>query len=449
MSSEATATKGSKEKSGHPKLAAVLTGFATLLAIVSIFSIWANRQALNTDNWVDTSQKLLENPEIQAPLSNYVAEELLANVDVEAELEQALPPQLKPLAGPAAGGVQQLAPQIAQRALESPRVQQLWATANRAAHETLLRILDGGGDAVSTSGGEVTLDLGSVLAQVGERLGVGGAIAAKIPPDAGQLTILKSEELSTAQDVAQLVRGLPIVLTLLVVLLYGLAIYLAGPRRRRALRSVGLGFVVAGAVALIIRSIAGGYLVDALTANESAKPAAEAVWSIGTSLLVTVASSAIAFGILVFLAAWLAGPTRLATSIRREASPYLREQPAAAAGVAGLLFIILIAWAPIAAFRKPLGILLFAVLFAVGAELLRRQALREFPDSSPGELRQRLRDRRETKSRSASASATVGQLERLDALRESGALSDAEFAAAKAEILGSPGSDDAPGPARP
>jgi hypothetical protein len=444
MSSEATATK---ENSGHRKLAAVLTGLATLIAIVAIFSIWANRQALNTDNWVNTSEKLLEHPAVQAKLSNYVAEELLANVDVKAELEQALPPQLKPLAGPAAGGVQQLAPQIAQRALESPRVQQLWSTANRAAHETLLKILDGGGDAVSTGEGEVTLDLGSVLEQVGERLGVGSAIAAKVPPEAGQLTILKSDELSTAQDVAKLIRGLPIVLTLLVVLLYGLAIYLAGPRRRRALRSVGLGFIAAGAIALIARSLAGTAVVDALTANESAKPAAEAVWSIGTSLLVTVASSAIAFGVLVFLGAWLAGPTRVATGIRREASPYVREQPTAAFGVAGLIFIALIAWAPIAAFSKPLGILLFAVLFAVGAELLRRQALREFPDSQPGELWQHLQERRQTKS--PPGNTKVDQLERLGALRDGGALSDAEFAAAKAEILGSPGPGEAPAGARP
>ena len=47
------------------------------------------------------------------------------------------------------------------------------------------------------------------------------------------MTILKSDELSTAQSVAKLIRELPIVLTLLALLLYGLAIYLAGPRRRR------------------------------------------------------------------------------------------------------------------------------------------------------------------------------------------------------------------------
>ena len=414
----------------------VLIGVATLLAVIAIFSIWANRQALNTDNWVSTSDKVLQNPEVQAQLSNYVADELFANVDVQTELGKALPPELQALAGPAAGGLRQLAPQIAQKALETSQVQQLWSSANRAAHETMLEILDGGGETLSTGGGQVKLDLGSVLAKVGAQLGVGSAIASKIPPEAGQLTILRSDQISTAQSVAKVIRRLPIVLTLLVFLLDGLALYLAGPRRRQALRSVGLGFLAAGVLALIVRSMAGTSVVDALTANESAKPAAEAVWSIGTSLLVTVASSAIAFGILIFLGAWLAGPTRLATGIRREASPYVREQSAGALGVAIAVYIALIAWAPIAAFHKPLGILLFAVLFAAGTELLRRQTQREFPDSRRGELWERLRERRKARSPSPSGSATVDQLERLGALRDSGTLSEAEFDTAKAKILG-------------
>src|SRR5207237_642823 len=33
---------------------------ATVLAFVAIFSLWINRQALNTDNWTTTSGKLLE-----------------------------------------------------------------------------------------------------------------------------------------------------------------------------------------------------------------------------------------------------------------------------------------------------------------------------------------------------------------------------------------------------
>jgi hypothetical protein len=424
-------------KTGHPKIVAALIGLATLLAVFAIFSIWANRQALNTDNWVNTSGKLLQNEDVRGQLSNYLADQLFANVNVQAELEAALPPKLEPLAGPAAGGLHQLAPQIAEKALENPHVQELWGEANRAAHLTLLKILDGEGSTVSTGGGEVKLDLSSLVAQIGGQLGVGSALASKIPAGAGQITILKSDQLSTAQSIAQAIRDLPIVLTLLALLLYGLAIYLAGPRRRRALRSAGFGFIVAGVVALIARGLAGGSVVDALAANEAVKPAAEAVWSIGTSLLVTVASSAIAFGILIVIGAWLAGPTRPATALRREASPYMREQQGATYAVAGVVWLALIAWAPIAAFHKPIGILLFALLFALGTELLRRQTLREFPDAPSAGTGDRVRGLWQGRSRAPAAPAPseVGELERLSALRRSGDLSDAEFATAKAEIL--------------
>jgi hypothetical protein len=432
-----TETASKTPKTGHPKIAAALIGLATLLTVFAIFSIWANRQALNTDNWVNTSGKLLQNEEIRSQLSNYLADQLFANVDVQAELEGTLPPQLQPLAGPAAGGIHQLAPQIAEKALENPHVQELWGEANRAAHQTLLKVLNDEGSTVSTGGGEVKLDLGSLVSQTGGQLGVGGGLAAKIPPGAGQVTILKSDQLSTAQSVAQGIRGLPIVLTLLALLLYGLAIYLAGPRRRRALRSAGFGFIVAGVLALVIRGLAGDSVVGALAADQAVKPATEAVWSIGTSLLVTVASSAIAFGILVVIGAWLAGPTRPAMALRREASPYMREQRGATYAVAGLVWLALIAWAPIAAFHKPIGILLFAALFASGTELLRRQALREFPDARSGGAGERLREWRSGRSVRSEDKATsdVDELERLSALRRSGDLSPAEFDAAKAQIL--------------
>jgi hypothetical protein len=176
--------------------------------------------------------------------------------------------------------------------------------------------------------------------------------------------------------------------------------------------------------------------------NPTAEPAVHAVWDIATSLLVTVAASAVALGVLVFLGAWLAGPTGLATSIRRASSPYLRESPWAAGAVAAAVWLALIAWAPIAAFRKPLGILLFAILFALGAWFLRRQTLREFPEGERVDVGSWLRGAWSGRTRdTGDATGAVGEveaLERLGALHRGGDLSDAEFAAAKARLIASP-----------
>jgi Short C-terminal domain len=425
--------------SGHPRIVAALLAVATLIAFLAVFSIWVNRQALNTDNWVDTSGKLLRNDEIRAQLSNYLADELFANVDVQAELEKTFPPRLAPLAGPAAGALHQLAPQVAERALATSQAESLWASANRAAHETLLKILDDEGSAVSTGNGEVTLDLASLISESGGQLGIAGKLASKVPPDAGKLTILKSDQLSMAQDASSLVRHLPIVLTLLALFLYGLAIYMAGPRRRQALRSVGFGFIVAGVLSLLLRKVGEGSVTDALARTDAVKPAVEAVWEIGTSLLVTVAVSAISFGILVVIAAWIAGPTRIARSLREEAAPYLRERRGTTYAVVGLVFLILILWAPVVAFHKPIGLLLLAALMVLGTEALRRQTALEFPDARFGGFGERLRAtaprRPEAQPPAPGAPSKVEELERLSALKAQGSLSDEEFEAAKSEIL--------------
>jgi hypothetical protein len=345
---------------------------ATLLTFVAVFSLWVNRQALNTDNWVTTSSKLIENKAIQKQVATFVVTQLYANVDVEGQLKKNLPPQLQPLAGPASGALRNVAQTAAERALATGQVQDVWRTANRAAHKVLLKVVDG-------NNGTVTLDLKALAAKVAGQIGIDPSVADKIPDSAESITILKSSQIDTAQKIAKLIRRLAIVLTIVVFALYALAVYLARGYRRETLRSVGFGFIAAGVIALIVRGLAGTSVVDALAKNESVRPAAQATWDIGTSLLVQAAASVITFGILLVIAAVLAGPTKHAVSLRRWAAPYLRDRPGVTYAVAGAIYIALIAWAPVVAFRKPLGILVFALLMILGTEVLRRQTAREFP----------------------------------------------------------------------
>ncbi|HTR73896.1 MAG TPA: hypothetical protein VMH33_01390 [Solirubrobacterales bacterium] len=370
------ATDSKTARKGHPRWALALVVIGAILTFAAIFSIWINRQVLNTDNWVDTSTNLLQNEHVREQLADYLTAELFADADLGEELGESLPPRLAPLATAAAGGLEQLAPQVAERLMESPRFQALWETANRKAHEELLTVLDGGSSAVSTENGVVKLKLGAILTELGEGSGVGEALVSKLPPEAGEITVIKSNELSLAQKVAKLLRRLPILLTLLALLSFALAIYLS-PRRRAALRSVGFAFIIAGLLSFGLRSFAGTYVVGGLSRTSSVEPAVEAVWSIGTSMLVTIATSTVVFGLLILIAAVLAGPTRPAVWLRRQIGPYVRENPAALWGAALLIFLILIAWAPVTAFHKPLGLLIFAALFAAGTELYRRQLVEE------------------------------------------------------------------------
>ena len=466
----------------HRFVVPILLVLATVIGIGAAFAIWVNRQALNTSNWSSTSSKILEDKQVQTALSAYLVRELFANVDVSAELQTVLPKQLQPFAGPAAAGLQQLAGQLAPKLLAAPVVQGAWVQANIAAHKELLRVLGGGGPVVSTKSGVVSLNLHTLVSQLAATVGLSSQLAAirsklqgstgatvrsvaqsklgvTLPPASGQLVIMRSNQLKTAQDVANAVKHLAVVLPALAIGLFVLAVYLARGRRRRTLRTSGWCFVLIGVALLLIRRVAGDAVVDGLVKVPSNKGAVHQVWNIGTSLLRDLAVALIAYGIVIIASAWLAGPTRPATEIRKALAPSLRDNPAVAYSTVGGLLLLLVLIGPTPAFRQIAWVLLFAVLLAYGVTMLRRQTAVEFAGIKHG---QALRDFREHRAGARArktaahpppatdegidgarvardapdaARGRIESLERLSALRASGAITDNEFAAEKAQIM--------------
>jgi hypothetical protein len=431
---------------------------------MAILAVWANRQLLNTDNWTNTSSELLENRVIRDQIGVFLVDQLYANVDVSAELREALPERLQPLAGPAAGGLRQLAERASKEALSRPRAQQAWADANRNAQLALLAVLEGGGSVVSTEGGDVVLDLNALLGQIQERVGIGGRLRDRLPASAAQITIMPSDRLAAAQRGLKIIRGLPIVLVTLSLALFALALALAPGWRREALRAYGIGFVLAGALALIVQEQAGQALVNALTQTAAVEPAASAAWTISTTLLVQAAWATIGYGVFMVFAAWLAGPSRPTVAVRRVIAPYARH-PAVAYTTLAVFVALLLWWAPTPATRDPVLALILIALLAVATEALRRKIAREHPDADMGESIERLQERArhgvawlrqgtsagrtavagtasrvvtEAKTRTSGGSPNGDRLERLERLgrlKESGVLDEQEFAAQKRLIL--------------
>jgi hypothetical protein len=362
----------------------VILGLATVLAILSIVSIWANRQLMNPTNWSKTSTALLRKQTIRSAVSGYLINELYANVDVPDRLKSGLPPQLAPLAGPLSGALHNLAEQGAERALELPRVQDAWRTANYAADQTLVRIVKGGGSRVQINGGTVSLNLHQIVADIALQLGLPASVADKLPPSVASLKIVTSSQLGLVRSLAKTLHALALWLTIFTFLLYALAMFLARGYRRSTLMWVGSSLVFAGVFVLLARKIGQGQLVSAITSDASIEPAADDAYSVATSLLVQVSSASIIIGIPVILAALLAGPARWALSARRFLAPHFREHPGLAYWiVAGLLALVFL-WGPIPATRNPLEMLIFTILAFVGAYVLRGQIAEEFPESRPG-----------------------------------------------------------------
>ena len=117
---------------------------AALLILVSVFATWAKTVLLDTDVWVDTSSQFLADDTIRPALATYLVDELFGRVDVQGQLQTALPGQLQGLAGPATAALRGVATDSANAVLQAPRVQQAWERANRTARS--VRAVGGRGD---------------------------------------------------------------------------------------------------------------------------------------------------------------------------------------------------------------------------------------------------------------------------------------------------------------
>jgi hypothetical protein len=390
----------------HRVLIATLFVLATIIGFGAVHAVWLNRQALNTDNWTDTSTQLLANKEIQTAVAAYAVNQLFSSGVPQAELKSALPPALQGLAGPVAAGLEQVAGQLAPKVLASPQVQAAWRAANRAAHSTLVKIINGGGSLASTRGGVVTLNLRAIVTQLGAALGVQQQVSAAVsklqanagtvkagaaqlgvplPPASGQLVIMRSSQLGTVQDIAEAIKGAALVLPILAFVLYALGVWLSVGRRREALRRVGWCFVLVGLLVLLDRRLAGNDIIDALVKNPANQPAGHQVWDIATTLLYDIAVAVVVYGLIIVVAAWLAGRTRVATALRRSLAPTLRERPAATYIAVYVVLLLVILWGPTPATRQLPYIIGFIVLLALGVHALRRDTASEFPDAQAGD----------------------------------------------------------------
>jgi hypothetical protein len=441
----------------------ILVVLASILAFLAIFTSWIDRQALDTNQWVDTSGKLLEDKEISDALATYSVDQLYANVDVAANLKKRLPTDLQPVAAPAAAGIREFATRAAQQAFQSPRVQNLWANANRVAHTELVSILKGNNQLVSSQNGKVVLDLRPIIFQLADRIGLkkqakqaiqkgqeNGALKANF----GQLEVADSQQLDTARTITKILEGLAWLFSIGTLVLFAIAAWLAKGRRWVVVLGYGLGLVASGLAAIALRGAAKGLVVDSLAKTEAAKVPAQHAWDISTSLLQSIATEVVIFGVLFVIASFLASPAGAAVSIRQAAAPTLRDRPGIVWSVfAAAALVSLILWPPSGTRQLAVSLSVIA-LAGAGLEALRRKTAGEFPGAKRGDWMLAMRKRARKASSDAGRrigsavrgltddekhpdDAKLERLEKLGELKEKGVLTAAEFREEKKKLLSS------------
>ena len=200
----------------HPAAGPRLPGDAARLRRRSS-RVWANRQLLNTDNWTETSSELLENEEIRTQIAGFLVDELYANVDVEAQIREALPPRAA------------AARRAGRRRAEGGGRARHHAAAGQAAcpgalgagepraHTAASRRRRGGGHrrAEHRRRERDARPQGAAHPDAGACRASAAAWPTSCPADAAQLTVLKSDQLGLAQDIVDFFEKFVVVIVLL------------------------------------------------------------------------------------------------------------------------------------------------------------------------------------------------------------------------------------------
>ncbi|HET6949774.1 MAG TPA: hypothetical protein VFI47_05345 [Acidimicrobiales bacterium] len=267
-----------KERQGgwwRRTVAALLVALACVVLVAAVVGIWARRNFLDTDRFVDRAGPLIEEPAVQQALAARLTEQVMTLVDPEALFQEALPERGQILAGPLAGAVEGFIGDQVETFMASEAFERLWVGALEVAHGTAVKVLRDESEVVTTEGGQVTLNLlpiinavlAEITAQSPEILGrevdlpdvtveeipeaaisrLEDALGVELGDDFGQFTVYDEGKLTAAQDAISLFDRLVVLLLPLGVVLAALALWLSRRRRRTLLQLAGglaLGMVL-------------------------------------------------------------------------------------------------------------------------------------------------------------------------------------------------------------
>ena len=307
--------------------ARVLLVVGVILLVVSILSTYVKREALDQGQFEQTSRELIAKPcDPGAAVGRdgrcaVLERRRLGRAQGEAADEPAgaRRPAGRPLAGLRGhGGAEASRP-----AARAGHVRRALPSASQA---QLVKVLHGDTKGLTTTNGNVVLDLRPLVLRLGDRFGFVSNLADKVPQDSAQITILKSDDLETAQNVTHFLEQMANFVWIFAVAAWVGAIWLARGRRRQEVRSLGIGLVAVGdpRPARAVHS-PGSTSSTTSSSTNRLRPAATDAWQIITKALAASGWVALVVGILVAIGAWLVGPGERATSARAAVAPTLRR----------------------------------------------------------------------------------------------------------------------------
>ena len=273
-------------------------------------------------------EPLVHNPAMQNYLTDQITNQITSHVDITGIINQGAA-QLNSKGLPKISALlNQFAPQIASSVtgfihstVHSVVTTQAFATAwvqvNTLAHQALVKVLSGqGGGTLSTSNGEIVLNLGPLIAVAKQDLVAHGfKLASSIPPVSPTLALFQAKDLGKAQSLYRLLEDLKIVLPILTLILIGAGVYVARGRRH-ALIAAGLGLAASMLVLAIGLEIFRSIYLSSVPSNVLPTDAAAAVFDTFVHFIKQGLRVVLVVGLAVAAGAFFTGPSHTAVRTR-------------------------------------------------------------------------------------------------------------------------------------
>ena len=297
----------------------MLVVLTALLAPLAVSAVWVHERILTTDGWVETVAPLADDPAVIDAISNRIVNTIFERADIQDRITDILPGPVDALGRTFTNSLRNLATKQTEKFLESNAFESLWEEANRVAHEQVVAMFSGQGDALENHNGQVVLDLGAVADKVRQRLvdnGVGILKRVTIPKGQADIVLFESSVVTDLQTVFRLLDQLWIALPIAFLVVAAAAIAVSA-RRRRTVVELGLAAAAGSLLLLAGLHYARREYLSAATGAQLNGEAAESVFDTIVSKLETWTWLLLVVALVVAVAAFFSDPRKIEWVARR------------------------------------------------------------------------------------------------------------------------------------
>ena len=307
---------------------AVLIVLGCVLSVVAVLGVWAGNEVSDTGRYVATVEPLIHDPAIQNELTDKITNVIISQVNVTGTVDQAaaqlqsrgltrISTLLTTFGPQITSAVTGFVHSTVHTIISSQAMATAWVQVNTVAHQALVKLLSGQGNgALTTSNGQIVLNLGPLIAVAKQDLVAHGfKLASNIPPVTPTLALFQAKDLGKAQALYRLITTLKIVLPILALALLAGGVF-AARYRRRALISAGLGLAASMVVLAIGLLIARTIYLNSVPSTVLTANAASAAFDALVHFLKVGLRVVLLVGLVVAAGAFITGPSRAAVRTR-------------------------------------------------------------------------------------------------------------------------------------